>query len=59
MDRKSRTARKRGRPVEVRFFVEEDRLIRTLAVNDLNRSVADTVRLLALAEAKRRAARAA
>lgn len=54
MARKSRVARKkRGRPIEVRFVVDEDKLIRELAAKD-SRSAADTVRLLALAEARRR-----
>jgi hypothetical protein len=56
MARKSRvTRKKRGRPIEVRFVMpDEDRLIREIAAQE-SRSAADTVRLLALAEAKRRA----
>jgi hypothetical protein len=46
----------RGKTVSVQFFTDEDRLIRELARQDGNRSVSDTVRVLALAEAKRRAA---
>lgn len=64
MTRKTRDARKvapaqapvRGKAITVQFFLEEDRLVRELARQDGNRPVGDTVRVLALAEAKRRAA---
>ena len=51
--------RPRGKTISVQFFVDEDRLIRDLAKRDSDRSVADTVRVLALAEAKRRNAEVA
>jgi hypothetical protein len=44
----------RGKLISVQFFEEEDRLIRELARLDGNRPVSDTVRVLALAEARRR-----
>jgi len=57
MSRKSRKPGKgRGKTITLQFFTDEDRLIRELARQDGNRSVSDTVRVLALAEAKRRAA---
>lgn len=59
--RKSRKIRNEARPargklISVQFFEDEDRLIRELARLDGNRPVSDTVRVLALAEARRRAA---
>jgi hypothetical protein len=46
----------RGKAISVQFFADEDVLIRDLAQLDGNRPVADTVRVLALAEARRRSA---
>lgn len=54
MARKSRRGLRRGKIISVQFFADEDALIRGLAKQDGNRPVADTVRVLALAEARRR-----
>jgi hypothetical protein len=62
MTRKTRDARKdgkgsgRGKAITVQFFLDEDRLVRELARLDGDRPIADTVRVLALAEARRRTA---
>lgn len=51
---KDEAKRTRGKTISVQFFTDEDDLVRDLARRDGDRSVADTVRVLALAEARRR-----
>jgi hypothetical protein len=56
MSRKRGKTTKRGRPVLVRFFLGgEDELIRKIAESEGRRPLSDMVRVLALAEAQRRA----